>query len=73
MAKTVDFFYHIVIQNDKEVKTPYPWKKGEKEKYFAVCNLVKCWGGIPLDVPWATSTNSYREALKQYQLRLLYF
>lgn len=57
--KVIDFFYRIVFQDGDERKVPYVWADGEKKEYIKVCESVDGWGGIPLDVPWATSTNSY--------------
>lgn len=62
--KLVDFFYKTVFINGDEKKIPYEWKPGEKELYIKTCEAVKEWGGIPLDVPWASTTGSYLRALK---------
>lgn len=65
--KIVDYFYRIVHRNGDDIKIPYEFKPGEKEEYIATCEKVDGWGGIPLDVPWAKSTNSYIEALKTHK------
>lgn len=62
MSKKIDFFYRM----EGESKVPYIWKKGEKEEYFLICSLVEGWGGFPLDVDWAKSTNSYKEAFQKH-------
>jgi hypothetical protein len=60
--KIIDFFYRTIWEGGDEKKVPYQWKLGEKEEYIRICEAVKVWGGIPLDVPWASGTNSYQEA-----------
>jgi len=58
MSKKITYFYEEV--NGKTL--PYQWKKREKELYEVICSMI--WGGYPLDVNWATSTNLYQSTLK---------
>lgn len=66
--KVVDFFYRIIWDGGDERKVPYQWKPGEKEEYVRVCEAVSGWGGIPLDVPWASGTNSFIKTKKSLGL-----
>lgn len=62
---TVDFFYKTIWKDGDPVKVPYEFSPGEKDKYIQTCQKIPHWGGVPLHVPWAMSTNSYQDALKE--------
>lgn len=44
--------------NGKTKPFKFPTKE-DLEEYKTIC--LKLWGGIPLDVDWATGTTSYKE------------